>query len=207
MSKSTGIFRAFSGTRALMVLAVLFLGAAPGLRAQNGDPGLFEGGWGTDEGVCPRSVGMFTTHNGEQFTGGGTLDRESFFWGRYNFVAHNQGGLGPIEMAGFFYISKAECYWQGGKGVFIIFSPVIEYYGPRRDLACGRGDTRLVSDEPEYDPYNPTGGDSSCGGSGGGGTGGGGGDNCHQEWVIVERSDDGGNTWYTIWEGWATVCE
>jgi hypothetical protein len=30
---------------------------------------------------------------------------------------------------------------------------------------------------------------------------------CHTEWIVVEVSSDGGATWSTSWEGWATVCE
>lgn len=29
---------------------------------------------------------------------------------------------------------------------------------------------------------------------------------CHDEWVIVEVSSDGGDTWEVYWAGWAEVC-
>ena len=56
-----------------------------------------------------------------------------------------------------------------------------------------------------YDPETctpPTGGP----GAGGGGGGGGGGHTCQQEYVIIEISYDGGNTWSVWWEGWAQMC-
>jgi hypothetical protein len=187
---------------ALVLFLVSFVGTA---RAQ------VDEGWGSDADLCPRMVGMYTSYNQEQFTGTGIKERETYFWGRYRFTAYNQGGVGPIEMSGFFYISKAQCYYQEGRGTFIVVSPVIEYYGPRRDGLgeCTTGGTELVGMvyEPGYDPYGnePNGG--GCGGEGGESGGAGGSSTCHQEWVIVEKSDDGGNTWYTIYEGWATVCE
>lgn len=30
---------------------------------------------------------------------------------------------------------------------------------------------------------------------------------CRTEWIVVEVSSDGGSSWSTYWEGWATVCE
>jgi hypothetical protein len=50
-------------------------------------------------------------------------------------------------------------------------------------------------------------------GSSGSGSGGSGGStatstaSCRTEWVVVEVSSDGGASWSTYWEGWATVCE
>jgi len=90
------------------------------------------------------------------------------------------------------------------------FAVVAQEFGSVEDArtACGDGDpTRLVID---YDPYNPEpeGDDRWCDSAGSGGDPGGGtSGNCHAEWLIVERSDDGGATWYVIWEGWGTVCE
>ena len=70
-----------------------------------------------------------------------------------------------------------------------------------------------------YDPYAPDGGDAvDCSGldgdggisvGGGGGTSGdpgGGGSNCSTEWVAIEVSYDGGETWSVWWEGEAQVC-
>ncbi len=54
-----------------------------------------------------------------------------------------------------------------------------------------------------YGPGSPasSGGGSSGGGSTGGGT------TCNHEYVLIEVSYDGGQTWSVWWEGWATVCE
>ena len=161
--------------RRLLLMLLFVAGSARGVHAQ------VDEGWGSDAELCPRTVGMMTDYDQEQFAGPARKERETFFWARYKFTAHNQGGLGPIEMAGFFYLSKAQCYWQENKGVFVIFSPVIEYYGPRRDDigGCavggsggtgGTGPHASVTD-PAYDPYSdPYSDEEGCGeGTGGGG--------------------------------------
>ena len=59
--------------------------------------------------------------------------------------------------------------------------------------------------DPSYDPYSSYGGMNVC--SQGPHTGGdAGGDLCHQEYVYIDISYDGGSTWSELWEGWATVC-
>lgn len=126
--------RRFNPWRILLAsaLAALHITTASVLHAQPSDE------WGSEEQLCPATVGMFTNHNGEQFAGTAEKEHETFFWARYRFTAHNQGGYGAIEMAGFFYISKAQCFFQEDKGVFVVLSPVIEYYGPDR-VSCGGG--------------------------------------------------------------------
>jgi hypothetical protein len=57
----------------------------------------------------------------------------------------------------------------------------------------------------EYDPYTSAGSytdTSECTGNSPDGGG-----DCQQVFVTVEVSYDGGNTWETWWEGWATVCQ
>ena len=44
-------------------------------------------------------------------------------------------------------------------------------------------------------------------GGGGGADDGGGGWSCSTEYVVIEISYDGGATWQTWWQGYATVCE
>jgi hypothetical protein len=44
-----------------------------------------------------------------------------------------------------------------------------------------------------------------CGGGAGGG--GGGGLTCGWEWMEIEISYDGGQTWHHFWSGWGQVCE
>jgi hypothetical protein len=73
-----------------------------------------------------------------------------------------------------------------------------------------KGSTQ-VAEEPDsgpYDPSGPTGGSSDCSeNTEGGGVGGPAGSTCHDEYVYIEISNDGGVTWYVLWEGWATVCQ
>jgi len=124
--------------------------------------------------VCPQSVQMTAHYNNEFFRGEGNKEADLTFWSRYRFVAYNLGGTGGIEMKGFFYLSKAECYFDKD-GIFHIIAPVIEYYGPARDNGFCNGDTRLVIDD-SYDPYASDSrncGDMSNGGDDGAGTGGG----------------------------------
>jgi hypothetical protein len=83
------------------------------------------------------------------------------------------------------------------------------------DDSCGGDEACESSDEPPTavapGPYDPGyGGDGSTGTTGGcDGTGGTTppSSNCHDEYVYVERSTDGGVTWTVIWEGWSIVCE
>lgn len=79
-------------------------------------------------------------------------------------------------------------------------------------------DAWMRSHFPKKKPCTPTtledGSDSSDGEcvdeddppTGGGGSGGGGSSTppCHQEYAYIEEND--GYGWYTIWEGWVTVC-
>jgi hypothetical protein len=76
------------------------------------------------------------------------------------------------------------------------------------DGGGGECETQLI-----YDPTQPCpgggggGGGDGSGGDDGSGDGGGGGSNCHTEYIIIEISYDGGETWSVWWEGYATVCE
>jgi len=87
---------------------------------------------------------------------------------------------------------------------------IVEYGGDVRDCVGsntgGSGGPNGIPDEYDpYEPYDPWGcSDASSGGGGGDNDGGAGG--CRVEYVYVEVSYDGGNTWHTIWEGFANVC-
>ena len=76
----------------------------------------------------------------------------------------------------------------------------------RRGGGGGGGESGDACEETEviYDPDDPC--SSGGGGTGGGGSGGGGGDNCHSEYVTIEVSTDGGNSWTTWFAGEAQVC-
>jgi hypothetical protein len=57
--------------------------------------------------------------------------------------------------------------------------------------------------EPGWEDTSPSsGGDGSQSGSTTTSTA-----TCHTEWIVIEVSLDGGSSWSTSWEGWATVCE
>lgn len=84
------------------------------------------------------------------------------------------------------------------------------------DGCGGRGDPVYME---SYDPYAPdpmadgmTGQnycDDDDGGGGGGGDGGGdgGGGGCTWEWMEIEISYDGGQTWHLWWSGYGRVCQ
>jgi hypothetical protein len=73
---------------------------------------------------------------------------------------------------------------------------------------CGDGDRDDFS-ILSYDPYSPTPDEGAattdCGGDGGGSEGGG--DSCNWEYIVIEISNDGGQTWEHYWSGWAEVCQ
>jgi len=127
MSAVTRACSSMKAARTVVFCAVLLWAAE--LAAQN-----YQGPDGT--GFCPPAVGMVANHNGEFFRGDGILDEDLVFWTRYRFVAHNLGGMGGIEMAGFFYLSKVDCYYNE-TGIFVVISPIIEYYGPARNGGTG----------------------------------------------------------------------
>lgn len=82
----------------------------------------------------------------------------------------------------------------------------VDYEGQVRSCSNGAGGNWYYIIEPvdeRYDPYTPRESDSDCNSSGGSGTGG---VTCHDEYVYVEVSNDGGVTWEVIWQGWAQVC-
>jgi hypothetical protein len=101
-------------------------------------------------------------------------------------------------------------YHPSGLTSTVLRERIVGKYG---DLVPTRGDGGGCF-QVEYDPYDPDGDDcgdrGDGGGTGGGGDGGGGdgggGFTCHTEYVVIEISYDGGNTWHVYWEGEATVC-
>lgn len=72
------------------------------------------------------------------------------------------------------------------------------------DIMAVQYDMMGCWDQP---PEEPGTGTPGTGGNPGTGGGGGGGLTCHEEYVIVEESYDGGRTWYVVWEGYAEICE
>jgi len=83
----------------------------------------------------------------------------------------------------------------------------VAYGGQVRACGGGGGGAWYYIAEPidvSYDPYTEREPVSDCDSSGGSGDGDGA--ICHDEYVYVELSNDGGVTWEVIWEGWAQVC-
>jgi hypothetical protein len=73
--------------------------------------------------------------------------------------------------------------------------------------SAGGGGGGFITDpalETGYDPYDGYPPTDQCPSSSGGGSGGSA--SCHDEYVYVEISYDGGATWQVLWEGWAEVC-
>ncbi len=93
-------------------------------------------------------------------------------------------------------------------------SPRVDNWGTDSSSEPGYTNPGGCEDPTEliYDPYDSDSGDCGSGGGGGGGGGsggggGGGGLSCHTEFIVIEISYDGGLTWWTWWQGDATVCE
>jgi hypothetical protein len=83
----------------------------------------------------------------------------------------------------------------------------VAYDGQVRSCSNGAGGNWYYITDPldeSYEPYTSTEPESDCNSSGGGS--GSAVVTCHDEYVYVEVSNDGGVTWEVIWEGWAQVC-
>lgn len=107
-------------------------------------------------------------------------------------------------------------YGQWGIGRVVSFEGTV-WRVASNDPGCGGGGEPIYMES--FDPYSPgvseaeisSGAPSAeCGGGGGGGGdggGGGGGISCYWEWMEIEISRDGGQTWEHFWSGWGQVCE
>jgi|1186.fasta_scaffold44745_2 hypothetical protein len=81
----------------------------------------------------------------------------------------------------------------------------VAYEGQVRSCSTGAGGNWYYITDPideSYDPYTSAGSGSDCESDGGSDSVG----TCHDEYVYVEVSNDGGLTWEVLWEGWAQVC-
>lgn len=169
-----------------------------------------------DAASCPRRV-IFYLESGsteEKYVGYANRGVDAFFSPVFYTFSNVKSASGRHTASGNFYIYGIECRlatWLSWNGV--MSPPPWRYeFVESETLACTGTGAQPIRPYTEvvYDPYS--GGDiedeENCGGSGGGGDSPGpGGSTCHSEWLVVERSDDGGATWYVIWEGWGTVCE
>jgi hypothetical protein len=140
------------------------------------------------------------------------------FWGRSHLSMVDPGGSyayafsgatrdGLHRIRGNHYVARSQCttaayhYWLGIPAVILrLWNESISVTG---SAGC-YGDQ--FEHDVNYDPFNPTAPDCP-GGGGGGGDGDGGGVDCRSEYIVVEVSFDGGNTWILWWQGTALVCE
>jgi hypothetical protein len=146
----------------------------------------------------------------KQFTG------EAYYTGSHFGHAHYEARVASTDgdwvAYGFMDFSLVECQFLSTRTFYTM--PASNIYDFQRiggdEEGCeGGGSTELVENVEYggYDPFESQVSNGGCGSSGGGGDPGTGGGNCHTEWVVIEISYDGGNTWQTYWEGTATVCE
>jgi hypothetical protein len=121
------------------------------------------------------------------------------FQGRFNALC--RGGemeVGPLVFGGQLLVSQNP-----------ITRPVLVRRGAGGgDDGCGDGTGEDAYYMESYDPYSPVPDEDavipSCGGS----TGGAGGNyTCWWDYVTLEISYDGGQTWHFFWSGWAQVCD
>lgn len=84
-------------------------------------------------------------------------------------------------------------YQNGSRDAFFNWA-IDQYYGSVQSYSSGC--ERQIVYDPEECEEPP---EEGTGGGGGGG-------NCHNEWIIIEESTDGGRTWRELYSGNATVC-
>lgn len=96
-------------------------------------------------------------------------------------------------------------YGQWGIGRVLSFEGTVWRVG---EDDCGEGDGGEWHYMESYDPYSPTPDEDAVVPSCGGGTGGTGGNyTCWWDYITLEISYDGGETWQYFWSGWAQVCD
>ena len=99
------------------------------------------------------------------------------------------------------------CWIYNGMDIIVRHYDPMQFSGTVKECSTGGGTEITNPIETSYDPYTsypPT--NNACSNTSGGGGGGSGGSNCHDEYVYIEESTDGGVTWTVLWEGWAIVC-
>lgn len=98
------------------------------------------------------------------------------------------------------------CWIYNGMDIIVHHYDPIGFSGKVNECGTGGGTEAAEPVVTSYDPYSaypPT--NNACAGNGNGGSGPSG-TTCHDEYVYLEQSTDGGVTWIVIWEGWAEVC-
>jgi hypothetical protein len=148
---------------------------------------------------------VFQAASGRYYAGIAQRGGDSFFGVVYYSFNTIPDQSGTWTASGNFYVYGLECRLAtllSDQGILLPPMERIEYVeGPRVACTGGNGGTGFqTASYSGFDPYS----DSECGD---GGSPEGGISNCAQEWIVIQRSDDGGKTWYTIWEGYGAVCQ
>lgn len=154
------------------------------------------------------------------------------FWGRsrlmmrqpdgtygYHFVGETTDG--EWKVSGNHVVAARQCldaaysYWMGIPAVVIrLWNEQLYYIGSGSGDGCGGGEgagggeyitshDEIAVYSSDYDPYAS---EPPCGGGTGGGGGGVPGFTCSYDYVTLEISKDGGQTWEVWWAGWTLVC-
>lgn len=202
--RNRGLTQVIAGCAAVLLLVLV---SSRELRAQ--DQNVYD----DDAAACPaRSVVAFTSpYTQETYAGYADRGANSYFTRVYYTFKDIRSISGKRTANGQFYIYGVECRLATFLSPFGALMPPMERleFVESPLLACA--ETRPIAPayyEPEFEPYDGDGGaEGPCSGSGGGsgedeeeGAGG-----CRREYLVVERSDNGG-PWYVIWEGWGIVC-
>lgn len=106
------------------------------------------------------------------------------------------------------WTGKCMGYGQWGIGRVISFEGTVWRVGDATGDGCGGGaGDGYYTDS--YDPYAPTPGEDEVATSCGGGDEGSNSDDyaCYWDYVTIEISYDGGETWQEYWSGWAQICD
>lgn len=116
------------------------------------------------------------------------------------------GGLAEGSWTG-----KCIGYAQWGIGRVLSFEGTIWRAGDDDDgWGCGDGGGDRYCME-SYDPYAPEPDEgavtANCGGGGGGAGFDPGSYSCYWDYITLEISYDGGQTWQHFWSGWAQICD
>jgi hypothetical protein len=137
--------------------------------------------------------------------------------GTYTYEFNGTTLDGQWRLTGIAHIAPSDCaraYFAWLRGITIPIAQLHNVQLYHRRTACNDASNPYSAVAVDYDPYDGSSGDgwdevdpdnpyaSSCSNSGGTGTT----VTCHDEYVYVEESNDGGVTWTILWEGWAQVC-
>lgn len=155
--------------------------------------------WVNINAVGPRLFTFFAPHTRTGYLGGGVY--------RYRMtLGRSDDNLWLAEGS---WTGKCIGYAQWGIGRVLSFEGTVWAVGNDEGDGCGGGGGDWYYME-SYDPYAPTPEQdamtASCGGGGGAGFDPGN-YSCHWDYITLEISYDGGQTWQHFWSGWAQICD